>query len=394
MKLQDIKKVSPEAFVTGLQQGGEGAAKQVLNEARAVGLNLEAYMELAVDPSKSAHANLQTMKDGVAAVYRHIGVPVSLQGSPNASLILAASTDTFSSNKGLAVLIQPLVETLIREKGVRPPVDDVSKYIAQSRQVSRGELITRGEWEGDGEDALRSFRISEGANIPKRTIKATETSTRFYKHGSALEASYETLRDIGVQGLLPFVARQKQEQIVSRAQTALEILQNGDGVFDPVTAQNFSVYNGGAVVTNLSENGLKPLLRLFHQRYKAGRVFDTIVCGYETAFQLALMFPMNKTGTDIVATGINGAAPVGMLNVRLPLGLQFSFELVASPTMAENQLLIFDRSATLEELIRSGSQISEDDVTVGNQMISYYQTINTGYKFIIDESRLLINLAA
>jgi hypothetical protein len=154
------------------------------------------------------------------------------------------------------------------------------------------------------------------------------------------------------------------------------------------------VYNGGAVVTNLSENGLKPLLRLFHQRYKAGRVFDTIVCGYETAFQLALMFPMNKTGTDIVATGINGAAPVGMLNVRLPLGLQFSFELVASPTMAENQLLIFDRSATLEELIRSGSQISEDDVTVGNQMISYYQTINTGYKFIIDESRLLINLAA
>lgn len=385
-----VVKQSPEALMAGLLTGGAAstaAAVVVLKEARACGLSLQAYLSVAADPSLSADTAIQKMNP-MQAIYAAARLP-SNTATPEAQITLAASSDSFATNPGLSILVPAIVENIIRQKGVEPPMENVNDFIAQSRQVAGVEVITKGVWSGNDSDTFEQRIVSEGAQIAKRSINATQTNVKFWKLGSALEFTYEAARRMTPDMLVPFLNRMEDQRQRDRAAGAVYILMNGDAGHDAITQVRLDDAAYGGTMGSLSSNAAA-FLRFLISRAKVGRTANTIAANYDTVAELMLMFPVNQGSNGVLATGVNASVPNQPFNISLPGGLRFSFKVAISTEVPEGAFIAFDKNSTLEELIETGSQISEQEKAISNQMITYVNTLDSGFKFAVDESRILV----
>lgn len=386
-----VVKQSPEKLMAGLLSGGDNsksAAIAVLRDARACGLSLNAYLSVASDPSLSENTQIQKMNP-MQAVYASANL-VNNTATPEAQALLAASSDSFATNPGLSILMPAIVENIIRQRGVQTPIENVNDFIVQTRQVAGSEVITKGAWGGTDTDSFEQRIVAEGSQIAKRTINATQTNVKFWKLGSAIEFTYEASRRLTPDMLVPFLARMEDQRQRDRAAGAVYTLINGDaGGHAAIQEVQISDAAYGGTLGKLSENAAA-FLRFLISRAKAGRAINTIAANYDTVSEMMLMFPVHQTGTSVLATGINGAAPNQPFNVQLPGGLRFSFKVAVSSEVPEGALIAFDSSSTLEELQETGSAISEQEKAIGNQVVTYVNTLNSGFKFAIDESRIML----
>lgn len=75
----------------------------------------------------------------------------------------------------------------------------------------------------------RMARVSEGAEIPRVKLTGGEHTTRLYKYGRVLEASYESLRRMRIDRIALHIARLAVQNESDKVATALDVLVNGDG---------------------------------------------------------------------------------------------------------------------------------------------------------------------
>lgn len=358
------------------------AARRLIGEAREFGLNVRDYLELAIDVPGSENAerfrDQSGFLNGYEATLAMLGLPIA--DDFQRGIVLDAASDTFQTYPGTRALFPAVVDDLVQYRYRQDQLETTSALVSQSRTISGIELLTT--IVDDEEDNYQVVRaVAEFGRVPVKTIRTTEQSVKFYKHGGGYRISYEFQRRARLDMLTPFQNRMARETERSKVWTATGLLINGDGVNPAASVVNQSSLDATATAGKISYKGL---LKWFIERAKAGTPVDTVVGNWDAYLEWLLLFAIPTTAnskTDaeqLAATGFQiGGVPIltGVVNFAL-----------SSATPA-GQLIGYSKGDTLEELIEAGSNIDESERAIQNQSITYVKTENTGYKLAFPDTR-------
>jgi|GEM_PF-4841237 len=384
------KKLKATEVIAKLQHSERSVAQEnalaLLHDATKVGFGLEATLHQMVEPVHGLNGN--------EAIFHALGVPLNLKDDA-AIAAFAASSTSFFTNDGLKILLPSLVNNLIRAQKNAPVIERVEDLILQTRMVKGNILQKEIEYDKASQDSYGTFRVAEGANIPVRTLKTSQTGVKFYKTGHGIEISYEVASDMTPDILIPFANRIAFERSQTEHSLALTTLVDGES-----TTPNSP--NGPAVVDNLNTiDGKTGTIRARAEGFmmwliacaRAGRPIDTIVVGWDTILDLQYMFPVvDPSGNPAVGLGgiANGADQMAQMTVRLVNGINLNLNVVISSGMQEKQILGFRKNETLERLIKANSQIDEMERVIKSQTILYTQSIISGFTLAYGDSRRLL----
>lgn len=352
-------------------------------EAAKFGLNIDQYLMLAVKSEKDM--------SGLEMALAELNLPV--KNDFKHGVVLQAASDSFQTFPGSRVMFPVVIDQILRWAVRQDQFEQVSAYVGSSRTMNGIELLSTVV--NDDSAARDTHTVAEFGRIPVKTIRLSESSVKIYKHGSGIRTSYEFARRANLDILTPYVARIARELEISKSKAATAVLINGDGVQSAAASVNQSSFNTPAGVNSV--NGViswPHLLYWLLQRAKAGVPVDTVVGNWDSAFKWAMIWsiPNTSSAPALVSGGqqlnvVGGYLNAGGLKVPLP-----TFAL--SSTMTANCIMGITKAETLEELIESGSQISESERSITNQAISYFKTENTGYKLPFGDTRQTFNYGA
>lgn len=389
MNLTDIKRVAPEILLHEMRHDNPGvsalAANKLVSQAKASGLSMQDFLILAIDPTQSKTPEKYAGLNGFESTLLELGLPV--RNDFEQGVLLQAAADTFQKYPGTRAMFPEVIDTMIRWKNRQDQIEQVAPLLAQSRTISGTELIST-VVEDDSKDR-GTFSISELGNIPVRTLRTSDSSVRFYKHGSGIRTSYEFERRASLDIMTPFAARIGRELELSKVKAATTVLLNGDGVNPAATAQKFSDFQGDPS-KDLSGQ-YKALARWLVARAKSGVPVDTIVGNIDMYLALLFMFTPSLSAAKSEADAIaEHGGP--RINVNLPI-LGGNSNFVLSSSMPANKLLAYSKGDTLEELKEAGSEISENERSIQNQSITYVKTETSGFKLAFGDTRTVLDLS-
>lgn len=362
------------------------AGVKLLHEASRFGLDLRNYLTLAIDTSKTSFSDLS----GYEAALAYLNLPV--RDDYKEGVVLQAASETFQTYPGTRALFPPVIDDMLIWAKRQDQIEQIEPMLAVTRTVSGPELLFT-MVDDDGSE-YQSFSIPELGRVPVRSLRTSEQSVRFYKHGSGIRTSYEFSRRARLDLLTPFAARVQRELTMSKIRAAVGVLVNGDGTANsaaPVVAQ--SSYN--TAVGSNSTNGqisYMHLLAWLVARAQAGAPVDTVVGNWDAMFQWMKMFSPTLSGDVSAARALRemGASVPASIPVAMPNVITFA---VASSAPA-NKLIGLVRGETLEHLIEAGSDIAEEERAIGNQSITYIRTENSGLRLIFKDTRSIFNFGA
>lgn len=382
-----LAKLKDESKERSRQAGLDLAA-----QAKEYGLSMGDYLRFAIDLSASeegkkyAEANL----DGYEATLAYLGLPIKNDFSKKVSL--AATNETFKTYPGTRVMFPEVVDSVLRWSSNQDYLENVAALVGNSRTISGTEMI---QVVADSDkDAEGTFLVAEGADIPVRTIKTSETAVRMYKHGSGYEVTYEFDRRAAIDIMVPYVARINRRLELSKVALATQVLINGDGAKGhgaaPVVKQSDMCTKAG--VTNKDGKIVfEGLLAWLVDRAGNGAhaPIDTVVGNYDMYLQWMLMF----TPTLSSQSQAEAMAKIGGPSVTAALpGLFVPIKFALSSTVPAGKLVGMTKNETLEELIEAGSQISESERAVKNQKIVYVKSEITGYHLVFGDTRSIYDV--
>lgn len=348
-------------------------------DAHEAGVSVEILLHQYIEPVAGLNA--------VESVFAELNIPLSPQGEEGAAM-LAASSDSFTTNLGLKTLLPILIDNIIRAAQNTVPFENVEDLLANTRNVTGAQLLTDITYDKNTADSYGTFRIAEGGRIPVRSLKTTSGAVQFFKHGSGIEISYEVSRRLSPDILVPYANRIAFERSQSEALAAVEMLVDGDGVKPAAVTETLQSFDG--LATGKLRDRAEGFMKWLMAAAKAGRPIDTVVCNYDSLFELSHMFPVqNVANVPAVGVGAVAKGAVGM-KVTFAQGLSLDLKVVVSSGIGANQLLGFRKGETLERLIENGSAIQETETSIRNQMITYVNTLNSGFNLIYGESRRVL----
>lgn len=382
-----LAKLKDESKERSRQAGLDLAA-----QAKEYGLSMGDYLRFAIDLSASeegkkyAEANL----DGYEATLAYLGLPIRNDFSKKVSL--AATNETFKTYPGTRVMFPEVVDSVLRWSSNQDYLENVAALVGNSRTISGTEMIQ--VVADSDEDAEGTFLVAEGADIPVRTIKTSETAVRMYKHGSGYEVTYEFDRRAAIDIMVPYVARINRRLELSKVALATQVLINGDGAKGhgaaPVVKQSVMCTKAG-VTNQAGKIVFEGLLAWLVDRAGNGAhaPIDTVVGNYDMYLQWMLMFTptlQNQSQAEAMAK-IGGPS----VTAALP-GLFVPIKFALSSTVPAGKLIGMTKNETLEELIEAGSQISESERAVKNQKIVYVKSEVTGYHLVFGDTRSIYDI--
>ncbi len=364
------------------------AGAALVRDAKETGLCLKDYLTLSVLPTAEKDPGKYKDLNGFQAALAFLNLPFATQ--LDQGVFLQAASDTFQKYPGTRAMFPEVIDQMLRWKNRQNQLDSLAPLIAQSRTISGSEMISTAVEDDSG--ARGTFVIAEGAKIPVRTIRTSQTSVGIFKHGSGIKTTYEFERRSSLDILTPFAARVARELELSKVNAAIGVMINGDGV------------NGAAPVTTITSlGGVVQSTTKFRAQYAAfaawmiaraaaGTPVDTVIGNVNMYLELLLMFTPTLAAqtSEIVAAAANGGPGIG-LSIPL-LGGTANFALASG--MPNNRLLGITKSETLEELVEAGSNISENERSIQNQVITYVRTENSGFKLAFADTRSILNLDA
>ena len=236
--------------------------------------------------------------------------------------------------------------------------------------------------------------IAEGSNVPIRSIRASEKSVKIYKFGGGYAHTYEFARRASLDIMTPYAARMQREIEIAKVRSATSMLLNGDGVQGTPAA-----YTAAAIGTDIGTATVAGrmnwdvILKWLIERAKVMTPVDTLIGNYDMYFAWLRMFatPGGAATTGMSQGEILQKAGVATALETPQFNLNIKFAL--STSMPANTLLGFSKADTLEELIETGSYISESERSIRNQKITYVKTENAGFRLVFADTRstLLLN---
>jgi hypothetical protein len=385
------KKMSAVDVIAKLQHSERSQAQAnalaLLHDANQIGYGLDATLHQMVEPVHGLNGN--------EAIFQALGVPLVLRDNA-AIAAFAASSTSFFTNEGLKILLPSLMNNLLRAQKNAPIIERVEDLIAQTRMVKSNELQKEIEYDAASKDSYGTFRIAEGANIPVRTLKTTQTAVRFYKTGHGIEISYEVATDMTPDILVPFANRIEFERSQTEHKVAVQMLIEGEvptvgDAKGPAPVDNLDTIDGkaGTNIRQRAEGFMKWLIAAA----RAGRPIDTLVVGWDTILDLQYMFPVvDAAGNAAVGLGgvANSQSQFAQMSVRLANGVNLNLTVVISSGLEEKQILGYRKNETLERLIKTKSQIDEMERVIKSQTILYTHSVISGFTLAYGDSRRLL----
>lgn len=393
LPLSQIKRTGVETLAK-LKDTSPAASKEagtlLIADARSYGLDLRSYLTLAIDPSLSEDQRFKgSGLNGYEVALAYLNLPV--KNDLAAGVVLEAAAETFQTFPGVRALFPEVVDDVVKWKYRQDQIEKVEPLVAASRTVAGVEMQST-VIDDKADDYQIAQEIAEGTRVPVKSIRATDHSVKFYKHGMGYRTTYEFQRRVRIDLLTPYANRAMREMERSKVRWATLMLLNGDAVHSAPTVVNQSSFNARA--GSNSTNGTlsyKHLLLWFVDRAKAGVPIDTVVGNWDAYIDWLMLFAVPKHNNT--RTEAQDLAAMGFQIGGVPL-LTGVINFVLSSTMPDKQLLGFSRGDTLEELIEAGSSIAESEQSVLNQTVNYVRTENSGYRLVFGDTRSIFDYDA
>ena len=373
--------------------------------SRAAGMNLVAcakdynltladYLRFAIDlnASEAGKKYAEADLDGFEASLAYLGLPIKEDFSKK--ITLAATSETFKTYPGTRAMFPEVVDNILRWGSNQDYLENVAALVGNSRTINGTEMVSIVA--DSDEDAEGSFQIAEGSDIPVRTIRTSEIAVKMYKHGSGYQMTYEFDRRASIDIMVPYVNRINRRLELSKVAFATAVLINGDGAKGhgaaPIVKQS-DMCTKAKVTNKQGQIVFEGLLAWLVERAGSGAhaPIDTVVGNYDMYLQWMLMFtPTLQNISQAEAMAKHGGPAV---TAALP-GLFVPIKFALSSSVPAGKLIGMTKGETLEELVEAGSQISESERAVKNQMITYVKTEVTGYHLVFGDTRSIYDINA
>lgn len=385
------EKLKPQEVIAKLKHSeastGRENAMMLLHDANTMGFGVDALLHQNVEGGNGLN--------GFEATFAALGVPLNLKDD-TAIAAFASATTSFMTNDGLSVLLPSLVNNLLRSQDNKGIIEKADDLILQTRMVKSNAVQKEIVYDKDTNDSYATHRIAEGANIPTRKLKTGQSNVKFYKTGHGIEVSYEFAQDMTPDILVPYANRIQFERSQSEHIIAVQTLINGESN-DPgsangaIATDSLDTIDGkaGTALRARAEGFIKWLI----SAARAGRPIDTLVVGWDSIFELQYMFPVTDANGN-AAVGVGAVAAGGALaqmQVKVVNGINFNLNVVISSAVEDKQIIGYRKGETLERLIKTNSQISEQERSIKNQTLLYTNTIISGFTLAYGESRRLLS---
>lgn len=397
--LTNIKRAPLDVVLAGLvddnHESSKSAGLRLCQEAKQYNINVRDYLNLAIDvPGSNDPKNGRDFRlanngymSGYEAALSHLDLP--FKNDFKQGIVLQAAADSFSARPGTRVLFPEVIDDMMQWTTRLDQFETTEPMVAQTRTIVGNELITEAIFDDQGQ--LNTSPIAELANIPVQTIKSTDRSVKFFKHGSAIRTSYEFERRASLDVLTPYANRVARNLELNKVRQATNLLINGDGVHVAAPVVPASNYKNWDISGGKSfKDNYVALADFLAQRARSGVPVDTLVGNYSMWLELFLMFTP-VTGNNSVAEHLQDK---GAPRVNLKLDFLQGVNFHVSSSMPDGKLMAFSKSDTLEELVEAGSVISESEQAIKNQSITYVKTMNTGYRLVYGDTRTIFDTTA
>lgn len=385
------EKLKPQEVIAKLKHSeastGRENAMLLLHDANTMGFGVDALLHQNVEGGQGL--------DGFEATFAALGVPLNLKDD-TAIAAFASATTSFMTNDGLSVLLPSLVNNLLRSQDNKGIIEKADDLILQTRMVKSNAVQKEIVYDKDTNDSYATHRIAEGANIPTRKLKTGQSNVKFYKTGHGIEVSYEFAQDMTPDILVPYANRIQFERSQSEHIIAVQTLINGESN-DPGSANGAIATDDLDTIDNKAGTPLRSraegFIKWLIEAARAGRPIDTLVVGWDSIFELQYMFPVSDANGN-AAVGVGAVAAGGALaqmQVKVVNGINFNLNVVISSAVEEKQIIGYRKGETMERLIKTNSQISEQERSIKNQTLLYTNTIISGFTLAYGESRRLLS---
>lgn len=385
------EKLKPQEVIAKLKHSeastGRENAMLLLHDANTMGFGVDALLHQNVEGGQGL--------DGFEATFAALGVPLNLKDD-TAIAAFASATTSFMTNDGLSVLLPSLVNNLLRSQDNKGIIEKADDLILQTRMVKSNAVQKEIVYDKDTNDSYATHRIAEGANIPTRKLKTGQSNVKFYKTGHGIEVSYEFAQDMTPDILVPYANRIQFERSQSEHIIAVQTLINGESN-DPGSANGAIATDDLDTIDGQSATPLRAraegFIKWLIEAARAGRPIDTLVVGWDSIFELQYMFPVSDANGN-AAVGVGAVAAGGALaqmQVKVVNGINFNLNVVISSAVEEKQIIGYRKGETMERLIKTNSQISEQERSIKNQTLLYTNTIISGFTLAYGESRRLLS---
>lgn len=384
-ELEDIK-----TFVAKLKDENTGAdfGLRLAKEADSFGLGMKDYLLLSGAKQSDRGTDGLNVYEKVLA---ELNLPI--RNDFSRGVYLQAASDTFATYSGTRMLFPEVIDDVVRWANRQDQIEKVAPMIANSRTINGVELLSTVV--NDDSADRDTYMIAEGANIPVRTIRTSESKVKIYKHGYGIRSTYEFNRRASVDILVPYANRIGRDLELSKVKVATSILVNGDGAYGAAPVVSQSSYNTVTGVTATNGKISWPhLMAWLVARAQAGVPIDTVLMNWDGYIQWLMMF-----GTAQANAGITSAEALAKVGVNVSqnpslVNLALAITPVLSSTAPANKLVGYSKGDTLEELIEAGSNIQETERAIRNQTVTVVKTENTGYRLVFGDTRSVFNFNA
>lgn len=385
------EKLKPQEVIAKLKHSeastGRENAMLLLHDANTMGFGVDALLHQNVEGGQGL--------DGFEATFAALGVPLNLKDD-TAIAAFASATTSFMTNDGLSVLLPSLVNNLLRSQDNKGIIEKADDLILQTRMVKSNAVQKEIVYDKDTNDSYATHRIAEGANIPTRKLKTGQSNVKFYKTGHGIEVSYEFAQDMTPDILVPYANRIQFERSQSEHIIAVQTLINGESN-DPGSANGAIATDDLDTIDNKAGTPLRAraegFIKWLIEAARAGRPIDTLVVGWDSIFELQYMFPVaDAKGNAAVGVGaVAAGGALAQMQVKVVNGINFNLNVVISSAVEEKQIIGYRKGETMERLIKTNSQISEQERSIKNQTLLYTNTIISGFTLAYGESRRLLS---
>lgn len=302
--------------------------------------------------------------------------------------INASTVDAFYRTNESKVLFPEFIGRTLRESLVAA---SVLPYLIAMNTPIDGNAYRTIYCKNDtaNKKAAKRRRITEASELPKSKLVTAENTTKIYKYGNAIEASYETIRRMKIDMFAVHIRRIGQQSASDEVLDVLDIIKDGDGNNNAATVYTNTGLDSGATGGTLSQDAFVSFLLAFYP-YSC----NTMVANKAALLQvLKLLYPAQST-TQLVAFLIGGGALPA--KVKMPQGLFSEFTLLYDPNIeavnAHPAIYGLDSRYAIEKVQEVGSDIQEADKYILNQTQVLTISENAGFNKIMPEASAILEI--
>lgn len=228
--------------------------------------------------------------------------------------------------------------------------------------------------------AIRKMRVAEGADLPLAKIKIGEKAISLWKHGRAIEVTYEAMRRMRIDLVGKHLAAIANDIAFQALDEAVDVLQNGDGNDNAATKLD-TVASASAIT---AETVVGWMVDYFTQNHFAA---DTLIAPTDVIKKLIGM-TFNPAFVEGASNRLTFSTPQ-LANQNLNL-IFHDVPKISNKSV----IMLASRSNTLVRYEENGSNIQEAQSFARNQTRLLTISENSGYAINIKGSNMFIELTA